>query len=134
MTPAQQKAQLRRVIRNWMTRLNLDHWHIDIHWDDPPEDEDALASITIDDYYDHAFLRFRDDWYAWDIELLNRVVVHELLHVHIHPLGRATRSITITGCLGSDARILWFDRCNDAEEAVVDRLARCFVGTGGVVE
>lgn len=134
MTPAQQKKQLTRIITTWRSRLALDHIVMDIEWGAEPDDPDALASVLPSDLYDHATLRFRDDWSEHDLEMLNRIVVHELLHILFRDFGNAVRSISVTGAISTDLRLLWHDRCMDAEEGLVDRLANRFVELGGIVE
>lgn len=134
MTHAQQKKRLARIIRGWVRQLYMDHIVIDVEWGENPEDPDALASIYPHELYDHAIMRFREDWTEHDLDTLNRIVVHELLHVMFRDYGRAARSIAVTGAISTDVRILWHDRCNDAEEALVDRLANRLVDLGGVIE
>ena len=134
MTPAQHKAQLRRVVKEWMQRLALTHIELQVEWDEEPEDPDAYASIHVSEYYDHAILRFADGWQEFEPFMLNRIVVHELLHIMFHEYGKAVRSIETTGALSLDLRTLWHDRCQDAEEGIIDRLANRFVELGGVVE
>ena len=134
MTPAQHRAQLKRVIKTWKKRLQLDHYTITIEWDELPEDPDAAATISISEYYDFAEMKFAEGWTLHGIEELNRIVVHELMHILLHEYGVAARSIFVTGAISTDLRLLWSDRMNDAEEAVVDRLACRFVELAGVVK
>jgi predicted metallopeptidase len=134
MTAAQHKAQLRRVIKEWVRRLGLTHYNLEIAWDEEPDEPDAMASIWVSDNYDYATLRFRYDWMDHDVQELNRIVVHELVHIMSHEFAQASRSIEVTGALSTDLRILWHDRCRDAEERMVDRLATRFIELGGVVE
>lgn len=133
MTPAQKKKQLVRIISTWADRLKMHAWELDVEWGEDPDDEDALASVSPSDLYDYARLRFRSDWPTHGVDALNRIVVHELLHVLFRDYGNAIRSIGIVG-LSGDARAIWHDRCHDSEEGVIDRLANRFVEIGGVVE
>jgi hypothetical protein len=134
VTPAQQKRQLSRIVSTWRNRLALDHVVLEIEWGVDPDEPDALASVLPSDLYDHAILRFRDDWHEHELEMLNRIVVHELLHIMFRDFGNAIRSINVTGALSTDLRLLWHDRCMDAEEGLVDRLANRYVELGGIVE
>ena len=134
MTKAQQKKRLIRVISTWRARLSLEHIVMEIEWDVEPEEPEALASVLPSDLYDHAILRFRDDWHEHDMEMLNRIVVHELLHILFRDFGNAIRSINVTGAISTDLKLMWHDRCIDAEEGLVDRLANRFVELGGIVE
>lgn len=122
-----------RIIKTWQDRLALNHITLEIELGEGPEDEDALASVTPSDLYDYAKMRFRADWPEHGPFELNRIVVHELLHVMFRDYSAAARSIGIVG-LSGDARAIWYDRCHDAEEGLVDRLAHRFVELGGVVE
>jgi hypothetical protein len=134
VTKAQHKAQLSRIIRIWRERLALEHVVLDVEWYEDPEDPDALASIYVSEYYDHATLRFAAGWEDYDATELNRIVVHELMHILMHDYSQAARSIAVTGAISTDMRLLWHDRCHDAEERVVDRLANRLVELGGVVK
>ena len=135
MTTAQYRRLLRRIIKEWRKRLMLEHVVIEIEWSEEPEDEDALASVSCSETYDHALLRFRHDLKDdYDADELNRIVVHELLHVMFRDYAQAVRSVSVTGALSTDVRMLWYDRCRDAEEGVIDRLANRFVELGGVVQ
>lgn len=134
MTPAQQKKQLVRIINTWIKRLCLDHINFDLELGEQPEDPDALASVYPHELYDHAIMRFRYDWTEHDLDTLNRIVVHELMHVMFRDYSNAARSIVVTGSISSDLRTMWHDRCHDAEEGLVDRLAQRFVDLAGVVE
>jgi hypothetical protein len=112
VTPAQQKRQLSRIVSTWRNRLALDHVVLEIEWGVDPDEPDALASVLPSDLYDHAILRFRDDWHEHELEMLNRIVVHELLHIMFRDFGNAIRSINVTGALSTDL-----------EEGLVDALA-----------
>ena len=133
-TPKQHQARLARIISTWKARLALSHVVIDVIWEEDPENPDALASVDCSDLYDHAELRFRSDWTEHDLEMLNRIVVHELLHIMFRDYGQAVRSVNVTGSLSMDVRMLWHDRCHDAEEGLIDRLANRYVDLAGVVE
>lgn len=133
-TLTQHRRRVGRLITEWRGRLALDHFVIDVIWSEEPENPDALASVEVSDLYDHAEMRFRGDFVDHDLEMLNRIVVHELLHILFRDMGQAVRSVGIVGALSSDVRILWHDRCHDAEEGLIDRLANRFVDMAGVVE
>jgi hypothetical protein len=133
-TPAQQKNQIRRIVKEWAGRLALGHYEISVEWDEEPDNEDAYASVEVSELYDQATIRFRKDFPEHDIFLKNRIVAHELIHILFHRYGMAVRSIGVTGCLSADARALWHDRCHDEEEATIDRIANRMVEIGGCVE
>jgi hypothetical protein len=133
VTPAQQK-HIRRMIRAWGQRLAMEHWDFEIAWEEEPDNDDAYASIEVSDLYDTATIRFRQDFGEHDLFEKNRIVVHELLHALFRDYGVSVRSIGVTGALSSDARALWWDRCHDTEEALIDRLANRLVEIGGEVK
>lgn len=130
MTP----AYLRRCVKTWQKRLALDHFALEIELDEPPEEADSLASMSISDQYDIAYIRFRGDWPEHDVEMLNRLVVHELLHIVFRDIDSSVHSLLCSGFMGRDAQHLWADRFNHAEEGAIDRLAWRFVELAGVVE
>lgn len=134
MTPAQQRRKLKRIIAEWCDRLSLNHYIIEVAWDEEPDDEEALASVSVSDLYDHATLRFASGWWDYDDRMVNRIVVHELVHIMFRDFGQAVRSVSYTGALSGDVVRLWHDRCHDTEEALVDRLANRLVDLGGIVE
>jgi hypothetical protein len=137
VTPAQQRAKQKlavRVIREWRDRLGLWAWKIDVEWGVEPEDDAALASVGVSNLYDQATIRFSEGWEEMDAEEFNRVIVHELLHIMFRDYGQAVRSIDVTGELSPNTKVLWHDRCHDAEEGLIDRLAWRFVEGMGAVE
>jgi hypothetical protein len=134
VTAKQRQARLERIIKEWTRRLVLEHVDIQVLWDEVPENPDALASVEVSDLYDHAEIRFGPDWPDHDVQMLNRIVVHELLHILFRDFGTAIRSVEMTGALSSDVRLIWHDRCHDAEEGLIDRLANRFVSLGELVE
>lgn len=127
------EATLRRIVKTWQKRLKLEHIALDISIEDGPDNPDALASVSPDSLYDMAELRFRGDWASHDLFMLNRLVVHELLHIMFRDYTNAIRSVGEAGILSHQTQVLWYDRCNDAEEAVIDRLAHRLVEVGGAV-
>lgn len=127
------EAALRRIVKTWQKRLKLEHVALEINASGP-ENPEALASVRPDALYDYADIRFRDDWKTQDLFTLNRVVVHELLHVLFRDYGNAIRSVGEAGILSHQTEVIWHDRCNDAEEALIDRLANRLVEVGGVVK
>jgi hypothetical protein len=127
-------AALNRIIATWQKRLKLDHIRIMVDLDDQPENPNALAAVVPDGLYDLATMVFRDDWSEHTPFELNRIVVHELLHIMFRDYGNAIRSIGQAGILSHQVEVLWHDRCVDAEEGLIDRLAHRLVEIGGIVK
>lgn len=128
------EAGLRRVVATWQKRLKMEHIKLNVNLDEEPEHPDALASVNPDALYDYAEVRFRGDWNTHELFDLNRIVVHELLHILFRDYGKAARSISHAGILSHQTQVLWYEACDDAEEALIDRLAHRFVEIGGVVK
>lgn len=126
------KAQFTRIFRGWQARLGLDHWSIEINWDDLPGHSQALASISNESSYDLAELRLDPEWKEWDNWLANRIACHELLHLLFRDLDQAEQSAL--GPLSYDARVLMGERLEHETEGVIDRLAQRFVALGGEIE
>lgn len=127
------EAKMLRTISTWQKRLKLEHIKLDIKLDEDPEHPDALASVSPDALYDRAELQFRSDWREHEPFELNRIVVHELLHIMLRDFGRAVRSIGSAGILSHQVQVLWHEQCEEAEEGFIDRMAHRLVELGGVV-
>lgn len=128
------EAALLRIIKTWQKRLKIEHIALEISLDPGPESPDAVAAVQPDSLYDIAEVQFRDDWPTHDLFTLNRIVVHELLHVMFRDYSNAIRSIGMSGVLSYQVERVWRDHCTDAEEGLVDRLAWRLVEIGGVVK
>lgn len=128
------EAKMLRTIRTWQKRLKLEHIKLDIKLDEEPEHPEALASVYPDALYDCATMLFRADWPTHEPFELNRIVVHELLHIMFRDFGRAVRSVGHAGILSHQVQVLWHEQCEDAEEGLIDRLAHRLVELGGVVK
>lgn len=118
------EKQRNDVVRKWKKNLQLDHWLIEIV-DEEPDNPDALASVMPAESYDRASLRFSSTWVDWPAPFLERVVVHELLHIVFRDLVEAEQSIY--DALSHDARVLYSRRLDHELEGVIDRLAERFV-------
>lgn len=119
------RVALIKLVRAWQSTLALDHWRIDIV-DESPGD-DAYAITWYSDDYDAAELRFNPEWDTWDTEQLNRIIAHELLHIHLRDIdqlyGRTVRH------LGSEAQSFAQEAFSHEIEGLVDRLAQCWART-----
>jgi hypothetical protein len=127
-------AALRRIIRTWQKRLKMEHIIIEVDLDIEPQNENALASVAPHEMYDRANMNFEGSWVNWTPFELNRVVVHELLHILFRDYNNAVTGIGQAGILSHQVQSLWNDTCNNAEEALIDRLAHRLVELGGVVQ
>lgn len=127
-------------VRLWQRRLLLEGWEIEVNLEDPPESGDhALAECRRETDYLAAEIRFAVNWSEWTRDRcqlpahsanatprsLDRMVVHELLHLATHDLYNAGR--VEVGLLTRDV-----DRLHEAEldhqlERHVEHLARILV-------
>lgn len=127
------QAALQRVIKTWQKRLKLEHVLLDVDLTSEPDNEDALASVSPHEMYDRARMNFEGSWPNWTPFETNRIVVHELLHIMFRDYNNAVTGIGQAGVLSFQVQALWNESCNNAEEALIDRLAHRLVETGGVV-
>lgn len=128
------EAGLTRIVRTWQTRLKLDHIDIEIDLVEPCDSPEALASVTPSSVYDMAVIQFAPEWRENSLFQLNRIVVHELLHIMFRDFGNAIRSLSASGVVSAQTEAIWHDNCHDAEEGLIDRLAWRLVELGGEVK
>lgn len=128
------QAALHRIIKTWQKRLKIEHIELDIDLDEEPDSEEALASVAPHELYDRAILRFAGSWVDHTPFELNRIVVHELLHIIFRDYSNAVTSIGQAGVLSFQVQALWNEQCKVTEEALIDRLAHRLVEVGGVVK
>lgn len=118
-----------RAIRIWAKRLGLLHWNISVDFGRPASDG-ADASTWRSDTYDNAVIYLEPEWRDWPLELLNRLVVHELLHLQTRDLDAlvddAREQLPRAASRQVEARY------THEIEGLVDRLACHIVGVGGV--
>jgi len=123
------RREFKRVFNVWFKILRLTHWEIYFDWDTEPENDIALASIAMEDDYDIAHLRLADGWKEWDEYTLNRVIIHELLHLHFRDYDELLDTAVRT--LSADAKDLIRKQAHHEVEGLIDRLAHSFVDAHG---
>lgn len=128
-----QQDYVTRAIRVWSKRLKIQHVKVVLNFDEAPEDEDAIASVNPSSMYDYAMIRLSEDfWEEEELFEVNRVLVHELMHV----MFRDTDTIFELALRQQsyDARGILQNQWTHATEAIVDRLAHRLVEGFGVVK
>jgi hypothetical protein len=122
------RAEFDRIFVTWVERLELLHWDFKLVLDaDTRPDADAHVAIA-DDYY-RAKIEFDKDWPKWSPELLNRNIVHELMHCHLERLWGATQMVKSFA-----SRPVWEMHENRALhelESAVDAIAHALVVNWG---
>ncbi len=88
-------SHLDRLLPVFQEHLRLQDWDINVHViSNPPDDEDALARVHWHSIYPRANIYFvHPGKWNWevppDIHDINKVLLHELLHLNICPINRA---------------------------------------------
>lgn len=121
---------MERCVRVWQGRLGLSAWDVRVDWDEPAG-PDANAETRYLNDYDRATVRFAPDVSGWSPEFLNRIVVHELLHLHLRDVDRVVADVD--GFLHRDVFSQVEKRYEHESEGLVDRLAYRLVEIGGCV-
>ena len=119
------KRQVERLVRDWQSRLKLDHWQITVDLD-KAAGEGCVAECDRADSYDTATIRFAPGFSDWSRHYTEQAVVHELLHLYERDLHEAVKSVE--SLLGKPAYQQFSDRLLHEREGIVDRLATVIVG------
>lgn len=111
----------------------MEHYKIfvDLSGSDCPPN--AIAAISPSEDYDRASMTFCPGWQEETPFELNRVVVHELLHVIFQQYTNAIKLVNEAGVLSHQLQVVWEEALQSNEESVIDKLANRFVEIGGVV-
>lgn len=90
------QAKLARSTREWMTRLGLNHWRVDVEYVRgtlPGCSNDEDRQVLGDSTYDWRYLIARIRWnvpaaLGYDDARIEECVVHELAHILLAPVHR----------------------------------------------
>lgn len=116
------RTELGRYVRWLANELGLRDWHIVLAGgDDPPDNRDHAACITV--YYGRkrARIRLSREWDGMSPEDQRHCLVHELLHAHVDPMRTALSNAAST--LGDAAYGILKGAHDDALELAVDGIA-----------
>jgi len=115
------KKRIRKLVRRIQKKLLLNLWTVEIYWDDDP-DAEAFADIKIIPLSRRAAIHYNLRAGELHEESEEYVITHELLHIAIAPLMRINAQWGDT--MDADNKKLFLAQCEEAEEMVVDHLAR----------
>lgn len=94
------RREIERILAVWKKRLRLDHWDIEIAWEDDGRlplvigPEDCGAAIKIEDDYETAVLRVSmHHFHEWTPREANEFIVHELVHTFENDAGVAVEAM-----------------------------------------
>lgn len=118
------KRQARGRLEFWIRRFGLQTWDFRFVWGVHLDDE-AEAQVHVHDDYADVLLRFAHGWQEWDERKFDCIIVHELLHVVLHDMDVAQRSVY--DALSHDAKTMLSRRYRHEEERAVEWLAQRIV-------
>lgn len=119
-------AQLKRRIAYWqrsLPDLGISHWTIDASIVEAPDGNDGSAACvhSMSDY-DHASMEFARAWLrANELKEIDRVIIHELLHIVFRDYDSTIESIH--SHLNTPVRAVWSVQIEHELEGVIQRLA-----------
>lgn len=114
-------AELADQVKIWQERLEqlgIKHWRVKVEWGGL--DENDLAEVKANDFYDSATIHFdKKSFTKGTKKSRDETIVHELLHVAWRDLDAATQAIPD----------FWnhSDRVRHEKEGLIERLARLIV-------
>lgn len=124
------REQIEQIVSEWQIALGLQLWDLKVDWNKPCE-EDADASTWRSNQYERATMHFPESIEGLDLATANRLVVHELLHLHTRGIDELLKDTYDQ--MHRDASSQVERRYEKEIEGVVDRLAYRLVEIGGCV-
>jgi hypothetical protein len=122
-----QRRSLAKYVSAIAVTLGLRDWTLSFP-EDPPENDDAIASVECIYGRRMASVRFDADFLSFSCEDQRVAVLHELIHVHFWHRRQATKD-ALEG-IGREAREIAFDAITLGDEygtdAVADAIAPFF--------
>lgn len=118
-------GKLRGRVAYWQKRLHLQHWVVSVELVDhkPMGNRSAVAAIDYEDHYDYAKMEIlRSQIQEKTQEEIDRLLVHELLHLHMRDLDAAIDYVG--GLIDSDSYYVWSEAVEHAQEGFIERIAR----------
>lgn len=120
-------AQIQRTVKKWVKLLRLERYTYKLIFDEVPNNADAYASNWTHPMYEEFEIQFNPGKFTdWTPEKCERIVVHELLHVHFKRLSEAYDA-TAEEIESVPIKEILQDRYEFEEEGVIDRLAHILV-------
>lgn len=136
------KRQIELCVRKWQRRLHLEDLEIEVDFDTPADEEGAVAIVDKSWDYAAARIRFAPTWPKWTpervysddsgiVRSLDRLVVHELLHLVTKELDWSTTQKLLDGHLHRDVEELAEAAYGHALEGAVEAIARALAEAYG---
>lgn len=125
------EKQLLKRVQGWqlsLEPLGIGHFHLDLQIvEEVPGAEGAQAGVNPSVYYDRCWMNFSREFLEENtIEAIDKVIIHEWLHVAWRDYAAAVDSIG--GELAPAVRGLWSDRLEHEAEGIIERLALTLYG------
>lgn len=115
------KRDVVAAVKYYKRALVLDHWTIDIDFDEDCG-KGAEAEIFTSKDYPSATMLIAPGWQEWEATYLGTTVLHELLHCVVKPMSRANDFMF--EALGPEGKLIGGKAWHSAEESVVEHLQR----------
>ena len=116
-----QRRLIDAYLRNAALALGLGSWSLSLS-KGVPTGKTSTAETFIRDDADEAIVAVSDTFFDWPEPYRRKVLVHELLHLHLHELTKYARD-AVEGDLGQTAERIFAMSLSSFEERAVDRLA-----------
>ena len=119
MTPRQRQGYA-RYVRLIADHMGLTDWRLELHYDGTEPEIAAHVSCVTGRRIAHITLS--GDFGTFAPEEQRHVVVHELLHIHLDPMGQYAHD-TLPGLLGGPVFTAWITAYRTANENATDAIA-----------
>ena len=120
MTP-KQKVYWQRYVDYALGVMHLAHWTVRLV-DDPPENDDAIASILAEEQVHDAELHLADRFFDKRPDEQRTYIAHELIHLHFWQYMQLSNELCYQ--LGAQAQMIAIRQLERAMELATDDLAR----------
>lgn len=114
------EADIKRQTKNWIERLRLAHWQIQVVIGDGSVKSDKEAEVASQLDYNHATIKYGPNWVNWDWSDMEEIIVHELMHLHLHQLWNS--ALEAKAAFNQEASNLYCRRLEHEAEMAVDAL------------
>ncbi len=120
-------STLEKRITYWKKKLELHAWEFQIEVVEAPDGKpQSNACVTPATDYESAVIQFKDEWIEnEDKEIIDRGIVHELLHVLDHE--RVLAEHFVCDRLSPSVESMYHERLEHEEEWFIEKIARIIV-------
>lgn len=123
------EKELKRVLKVWCKRLKLEHWQFRFNLGEDPPGSGDEADISMCENYDAATIRLRSGWEDWDVDTLNEVIAHELVHCLLKDFQYA--ALIGRGGFTADAADMYAHRITHEVEHTTDTITMIMLKSFG---